>query len=255
MIKSLLLFSLLISGAAMAKIKTQKVEYKSGDLTFEGFMAYDTTYKGKLPGVMVVHNWMGVSAETESKVIELAKLGYIAFAGDIYGKGVRPSNSKEAGELATKYKSDLKLLRERANLAITELRKMSNIDSKKIFVLGYCFGGTTAIEVARSGADILGAVSFHGGLTPSSEDKNIKGKVLVLHGAIDPYVPQKDIDGFLKGMNEAKVDYQMVAYANAVHSFTEKAAGEDNSKGAAYNELADKRSWVAMKEFLRELSK
>ncbi len=254
MIKALLI-SLLVSGVAQAKIQTQKVEYKSGDLTFEGFLAYDTALKGKRPGVMIVHNWMGLTSETESKALEVAKLGYVAFAGDIYGKGVRPTDAKGAGELATKYKSDLKLLRERALLAVEELKKQKNVDTNNVFVTGYCFGGTTAIEVARSGADVKGVVSFHGGLMPSSDDKNIKGHVLVLHGAVDPYVPQKDIDGFLKGMNEAKIDYQMVSYANAVHSFTEKAAGNDNAKGAAYNEMADKRSWIAMKNFLAEQTK
>lgn len=109
--------------------------------------------------------------------------------------------------------------------------------------------------MARSGADIRGAISFHGGLTPSADDKNIKGSVLVLHGAIDPFVPKADFDGFVKGMNEAKVDYQLISYANAVHSFTEKGAGNLNLQGAAYNELADKRSWIAMKDFLAELSK
>ncbi len=254
MIKTLIL-TLLFSTALHAKVKTERVEYKSGDLTFEGFLAYDTLSQGKKPGIMIVHNWMGVTAETESKAVEMAKLGYVAFAGDIYGKGVRPKDAKEAGELAGKYKADLKTLRERANLAIAELRKNKKVDSSKIFVAGYCFGGTTAIEVARSGADIKGAISFHGGLTPSNDDKNIKAPILVLHGAVDPFISKADFDGFVKGMNDAKVDYQLVSYANSVHSFTEKAAGNDNSKGAAYNELADKRSWVAMKDFLAELSK
>lgn len=254
MIKTLML-SLLFTVAAEAKVKTERVEYKSGDLTFEGFLAYDTQSQGKKPGVMIVHNWMGVTAETESKAIEVAKLGYVAFAGDIYGKGIRPKDTKEASELAGKYKGDLKTLRERANLAIEELRKNKRVDASKIFVTGYCFGGTTAIEVARSGADVKGVVSFHGGLTPSTEDKNIKGQVLVLHGAVDPYISKADFEGFVKGMNDAKVNYQLNSYSNAVHSFTEKGAGNDNSKGAAYNETADKRSWIAMKEFLAELSK
>ncbi len=254
MIKALFL-SLLISGAVEAKVKTERVEYRSGDLTFEGFLAYDTLNQGKKPGVMIVHNWKGITEETESKAIEVAKLGYVAFAGDIYGKGVRPKDAKEAGALAGKYKADLKLLRERANLAIEELKKQKKVDTSKIFVTGYCFGGTTAIEVARSGADVRGVVSFHGGLTPSEDDKNIKGEVLVLHGAIDPFIAQKDLDGFIKGMNDSKVNYQMISYSGAVHSFTEKAAGNDISKGAAYNEQADKRSWIAMKEFLAELSK
>lgn len=254
MIKALIL-SLLFTVAAEAKVKTEKVEYKSGDLTFEGFLAYDTAAKGKRPGVMIVHNWMGVTAETESKAIEMAKLGYVAFAGDIYGKGIRPKDAKEAGELAGKYKADLKTLRERAALALEELKKNKNVDDNKVFAAGYCFGGTTVIELARSGADVKGVISFHGGLTPSNDDKNIKGQVLVLHGAIDPFISKADFDGFVKGMNDAKVNYQLNEYSGAVHSFTEKAAGNDISKGAAYNEQADKRSWVAMKEFVNELSK
>jgi len=254
MIKTLIL-TLLFSVAVEAKVKTERVEYKSGDLTFEGFLAYDTLSQGKRPGVMIVHNWMGVTAETESKAIEVAKLGYVVFAGDIYGKGIRPKDAAEAGALAGKYKGDLKMLRERANLAIEELRKNKRVDGSKIFVTGYCFGGTTAIEVARSGADVKGVVSFHGGLTPSVDDKNIKGQVLVLHGAVDPYISKADFEGFVKGMNDAHVNYQLNSYSNAVHSFTEKAAGNDSSKGAAYNETADKRSWIAMKEFLAELSK
>lgn len=247
--------SLLMITAVEAKIKTEKIEYKSGDLTFEGFLAYDTANKGLKPGVMIVHNWMGVTAETESKAIEVAKLGYIAFAGDIYGKGVRPKDAAEAGALAGKYKADLKTLRERALLAVEALKKQKGVDTNKIFVTGYCFGGTTAIELARSGADVRGVVSFHGGLTPSTDDKNIKGQLLVLHGAIDPFIPKADYEGFVKGMNDAKVNYQLNSYSGAVHSFTEKAAGTDITKGAAYNEQADKRSWIAMKEFLAELSK
>jgi dienelactone hydrolase len=254
MIKTLLL-SILISGAVEAKLKIEKIEYKSGDQIFEGVLAYDTKNTGKKPGIMVVHNWMGITSETESKISEMAKLGYVVFAGDIYGKGVRPKDSKEAGELAGKYKGDLKILRERANLAIDTLKKQKGVDANKIFVAGYCFGGTTAIEVARSGADILGAISFHGGLAPSADDKNIKGSLLILHGAIDPFVAKTDVEAFIKGINEAKVNYHMTSYSGAVHSFTEKGAGNDITKGAAYNAEADKYSWNAMKEFLADKSK
>jgi dienelactone hydrolase len=256
MLKALILSIVMIaSGMVQAKIKTEKVEYKSGDLTFEGFLAYDTANKGLKPGLMIVHNWMGVTGETESKAIEFAKLGYVAFAGDIYGKGVRPKDTNEAGALAGKYKADLKTLRERANLAVDTLKKQKGVDTNKIFAAGYCFGGTTVIELGRSGADLRGIITFHGGLTPSTDDKNIKGKVLVLHGAIDPFVPKADIEGFVKGMNDSKVNYQMISYSQTVHSFTEKAAGNDITKGAAYNEEADKHSWIAAKEFLAELSK
>ena len=253
MIKALLL-SLLISGAVEAKVKLEKVEYKSGDQTFEGIVARDSFSKGSKPGIVVFHNWMGVTAETEEKITEMAKLGYVVFAADIYGKGIRPKDASEAGALAGKYKADLKTLGERANLAVEELKKQKGVDTSKIFAAGYCFGGTTAIVLARTGTDLLGFVSFHGGLM-DGDNKNIKGSLLIQHGAVDPFVPVKDIEAFVKGLNDSKVNYHMTSYANAVHSFTEKAAGNDNSKGAAYNAEADKYSWMAMKEFLADKSK
>lgn len=253
MIKTLLL-SLLVISSVEAKVKLEKVEYKSGDRVFEGVVARDSKVKGKKPGVVVFHNWMGVSAETEDKITEMAKLGYVVFAADIYGKGVRPKDSKEAGALAGQYKADLKTLGERATLAVEELKKQKGVDTTKIFAAGYCFGGTTAIVLARTGADLKGIVSFHGGLM-DGDNKSIKASLLIQHGAVDPFVPQKDIEAFVKGLNDSKVNYQMTSYANAVHSFTEKAAGNDNSKGAAYNAEADKFSWIAMKEFFADKSK
>ncbi len=243
--------------SAHAKVELKKVEYKSGDQTFEGVVAMDSALKGKKPGVVVFHNWMGITKETESKITELAKLGYVAMAGDIYGKGVRPADTKAANELATKYKSDRKLLRERVNLALDELKKNSHVDSAKLFATGYCFGGTAALELARSGAPLLGTVTFHGGLSnPTPADaKNIKGQVAVYHGEIDPFVNADEVAAFKKEMDEAKATYQFTAYSGAVHSFTEKGAGDDVTKGAAYNALADKRSWEGMKLFLAELSK
>lgn len=247
----------LISMNVEAKIVVSKVEYKSGDQTFEGLIAMDSAQKGKKPGVVVFHNWMGVTAETESKITELAKLGYVAMAADIYGKGIRPADSKEAGALATRYKSDRKLLRERVNLAYNELAKNSKVDTKKLLATGYCFGGTAALELARSGADVLGVVSFHGGLSnPTPLDtKNIKGQVAIFHGAIDPFVSMDEVLTFKKEMDEAKIPYELVAYSGAVHSFTEKGAGSDISKGSAYDAVADARSWEAMKDFFSELTK
>ncbi|MDO9181549.1 MAG: dienelactone hydrolase family protein [Bacteriovorax sp.] len=247
----------LMAMTAEAKINLEKIEYKSGDKTFEGVVAFDSAIKGKKPGIIVFHNWMGITAETESKITELAKLGYVAMAGDIYGKGVRPKDTKEAGELATMYKSDRLLLRERVNLALATLSKNSHVDAKKLLATGYCFGGTAALELARSGADILGTVSFHGGLSnPSPLDaKNIKGQVEVYHGGVDPYVPADEVAAFKKEMDEAKVQYQFTAFSGTVHSFTEKGAGDDISKGAAYNAVADRRSWEGMKNFFLELTK
>jgi dienelactone hydrolase len=147
------------------------------------------------------------------------------------------------------------LLRARINAALGFLRKQERVNPQQIAAIGYCFGGTTVLELARSGAEILGVVSFHGGLnTPTPADaKNIKAKVLACHGADDPFVPADEVSAFEKEMRDAKVNWQLVAYGNAVHSFTDKGAGNDNSKGAAYNAEADRRSWEAMKSFLEEV--
>jgi dienelactone hydrolase len=249
-----ILAGLALASSAAAEIKTENVEYKQGDATLEGFHAYDDSVQGKRPGVLVVHQWKGLGNYEKERAQMLAKLGYNVFALDIYGKGVRPNNAKDAGALAGKYKSDRNLLRERVKAGLEQLRKSPFTDDKKIAAIGYCFGGTAVLELARSGADIAGVVSFHGGLgTPHPEDaKNIKCKVLVLHGADDPNT-NPEVPGFQNEMRKAKVDWQMVFYGNAVHAFTDWNAGNDNSKGAAYNEKADKRSWEAMKQFFAEI--
>ncbi|MEO5802221.1 MAG: dienelactone hydrolase family protein, partial [Verrucomicrobiota bacterium] len=157
-----IILGLALLNSARAEIKTKNVEYKHGDATLEGFHAYDDSTQGKLPSVLIVHQWKGLGAYEKERAQMLAKLGYNVFAVDIYGKGVRPTNPKEAGALAGKYKSDRKLLRERVQAGLDELKKNSMTDSKKIAAIGYCFGGTTALELARSGADVSGVVSFHG---------------------------------------------------------------------------------------------
>lgn len=248
---------ILTSIAASAAIHTETVEYKDGDTALEGYLAYDDANSLQRPGVLVVHQWMGLTAYEKKRCEMLAQLGYVAFACDIYGKGVRPKNAQEAAEQSGKYKNDRALLRRRVNAGLAELRKQANVDQKRIAAIGYCFGGTTVIELARSGADIGGVVSFHGGLdSPNPADgKNIKCKVLALQGADDPFVPAKDIAAFEDEMRQAGVDWEFTQYGGAVHSFTQPEAGNDNSKGAAYNERADKRSWEDMKQFFAEIFK
>ncbi|ALJ01445.1 dienelactone hydrolase [Rufibacter tibetensis] len=243
--------------AQAQQIKTQVVEYKEGTTTLEGYLAYDASKKGKLPAVLVVHEWNGISDYTRKRCEQLAKMGYVAFAADIYGKGVRPKTPQESAAEAGKYKNNVPLLRQRVNAALAQVKKQPNVDASRVAAIGYCFGGTTVLELARSGADVAGVVSFHGGLaTPSPADaKNIKAKVLVAHGAIDPFVPKAEVDAFFKEMNDANVDYQFIAYSNAVHSFTNPEAGSDIKKGAAYNAAADRRSWEAMKQFFGEIFK
>ncbi len=240
-----------------ATIQTKTVDYRQGDTVLEGFVAYDDAIQGKRPGVLVVHQWMGLTDYEKHRAEMLARLGYVAFCADIYGKGVRPKNTAEAGALAGKYKSDRQLLRARVNAGLDALRQQPRVDSKQIAAIGYCFGGTTVLELARSGADVAGVVSFHGGLdAPDPNDgKNIKCKVLVCHGADDPFSSPQDIAALENEMRKGGVDWQLIMYGGAVHAFTQPGAGNDNSKGAAYNEKADKRSWAAMKQFFAEIFK
>ena len=248
----------IVPQSAQAVLHGETVEYKQGDAVLEGYLVYDDATpeasQDKRPGILVVHDWMGPSEYSKFRADELAKLGYVAFAADIYGKGVRPQNADEASKVASIYKNNRVLMRDRAKAGLNILKANPLVDSQKTAVIGYCFGGTVALELARSGADIAGVVTFHGGLdTPTPATTLIKPKILVLHGADDPYVPLEQVQTFQKEMNDAGADWQMVYYSGAVHSFTRKDAGSDKSKGAAYNENADHRSWKAMKEFFNEI--
>ncbi len=239
-------------GSLSAAIVEKPLEYKSGDVLCEGWQAYDDAVSGKRPGVLVVHQWTGISDHEKEAARKLAALGYNVLVADIYGKGIRPQ-PPAAGKEAGKYKGDRPLLRSRVNAAFDVLASDARTDASKIAATGYCFGGTTVIELARSGAKVKGVVSFHGGLdSPTPADgKNIQAKVLALHGADDPYVPAKDIAAFVVEMEVSGVDYKLVNYPGAVHSFTHKAVGNDNSKGAAYNADADKASWSEMEQLLK----
>jgi dienelactone hydrolase len=240
--------------ALRAEIKTETIEYQDGDTTLEGYLAYDTAVTGKRPGVLVVHQWMGLTDYEKMRCEMLAKLGYMAFAVDVYGKGIRPANTGEAGAQAGKYKSDRALLRRRVNAGLDWLRHSERVDTNRLAAIGYCFGGTAVIELARSGADLAGVVSFHGGLdSPTPADGlKIKCKVLALAGADDPFEAEKDLLAFESEMRAANVDWQLVRYGGAVHSFTQLSA-DGSMKGAKYNEHADHRSWEAMRAFFAEL--
>lgn len=245
-----------VSLAAGADIKEKAVEYKIGGEIFEGWSAFDAAKQGKRPAVLIVHQWTGLSDNEKMRAKMLAELGYNVFALDVYGKGIRPQ-PPEAGKEAGKYKANRPLLRERVNAGLEVLRKDPNTDTTRIAAIGYCFGGTAVVELARSGALVKGVVSFHGGLdSPTPADgKNIKCKVLALHGADDPFVKKEDLAAFEAEMKNSGVDFKLVQYPGAVHAFTQKAAGNDNSKGAAYNEAADKASWEEMKGFFDKILK
>jgi dienelactone hydrolase len=253
----MILASLVLAAPAAAKVVTKTVEYKQGEQVLEGFLAYDDAAKGKRPGILVVHEWMGISDHTRKAAEDLAKMGYVAFAADIYGKGIRPTDPKAAGEQAGKFKNDRALLRARAQAGLDTLKQQKDVDPNKLAAIGFCFGGTTALELARAGAPLKATVSFHGGLdSPTPADaKNIKGKVLALHGADDPFVGPDVVAAFEKEMRDAGVDWQIVKFGGTVHSFTNPASGTDNSKGAAYNARSAKRAWDDMQALFQEAFK
>jgi dienelactone hydrolase len=245
---------LLSSTCVLAEIRTKTIQYKQGNTVLEGYLAYDDEIKVKRPGVLVVHEWNGLQSYAKKRTEQLAKLGYVAFAADIYGKGIRPKNPEESGKQATIYRQDRQLLRERTKAGLRVLQNNPLTDSKRIAAIGYCFGGGTVLELARSGVNIAGVVSFHGNLdTPDPDDaKNIKAKVLVLHGADDPFVPEQQVQDFKTEMRLGNVDWQLVSYGGVLHSFTNPEA-KNNPKGAAYNAIADQRSWQAMRQFFTEI--
>ena len=246
---------LVCSTSSPAGLHTEVIEYRQGDTALEGYLAYDAGVKGKRPGVLVVHDWSGVNAYVKMRLEQLAKLGYVALAADIYGKGIRPQTREEAAKVAAIYRNDRALLRARVQAALEVMRHHEWVDPKRIAAIGYCFGGMTVLELARSGAEIAGVVSFHGNLdTPNPADaRSIKCKVLALHGANDSFVPPEQVAAFEQEMRQAGVDWQLIVYGGAVHSFTNPESGSDPSRGAAYNQKADRRSWQAMRLFFDEI--
>lgn len=208
----------------------------------------------KNAGVLILPAWKGIDARAKQSATELASMGYYTFVADIYGEGHYPKDNKEAGAQAGYYKKNITEYQHRIRLALEQLIKVG-ADSNNIVVIGYCFGGTGALEAARAGMNVKGVVSFHGGLGRDTARTitPITTKVLVLHGADDPFVPATEISAFQDEMRTAKADWQMVYYADAVHAFTDEAlVGENASKGAAYNKNAAKRSWIALQIFLRD---
>ena len=246
-----------IVAGVRGEIVTKSIEYKDGDTILEGYLAWNNATTAKRPGVLVVHEWTGLNDYAKSRCRQLAELGYVAFAVDMYGKGIRPQTTEEASQQASIYRSDRKLMRRRVTAGLDVLRGNELCDNSRIAAIGYCFGGGTVLELARSGADINGVVSFHGNLdTPDPSDaKNIKCKILVCHGADDPFTTFDQIKAFMDEMRAAKVDYQFIIYSGAVHSFTNPNSGNDPSKGVAYNAEADRRSWQHMKDFFAEIFK
>ncbi|MGC9453710.1 MAG: dienelactone hydrolase family protein [Phycisphaerae bacterium] len=233
-------------------IKTETVTYRDGQTALAGYLAYDATADEPRPLVLVVHEWWGLNDYARSRARQLASLGYVAFAVDMYGDGVVAETAQQARELSAPFRSDRELMRRRVRAGLTAVCDHPRVDGDRVGAIGYCFGGTVVLELARSGADVNAVVSFHGGLsTPDADDaKDIRASVLVCSGADDRSVPMSQVAAFVEEMRAGGVDYQVVLYGGAVHAFTNPDSGDDPSDNVAYNAAADRRSWQLMRYFL-----
>ena len=236
-------------GPAAAQLKTQTVDYKHADTALQGYLAYDGNVTGKRPGVLLVHRRDGMTDFTREHADMIAKLGYVVFAADIFGKGVLPKDIPEMQVHTDKYNKDRLLMRARAQAGLDTLRQNSMVDPSRIAVIGYCFGGVVAMELIHTGAPVVGTVVAHGsfrGFTPGAA-KNIRGRLLILHGAEDPTAPLSELDLAIKELRQTQVDWQVELYSGAHHGFTTP----DNPA----NERANVRAWAATQKFFAEVFK
>ncbi len=237
-------------------IVKQSFEYFDHDVLLEGYYAYDNAIEGKRPLVLISHDWTGRTDFNSEKAEKLAALGYVGFALDMYGKGKVGKNIDEKKALMMPLMEDRAALQQRIVAGLTAAATLEQVDTTKIAGIGYCFGGTCVLDLARTGADVKGVVSFHGGLeAPESLKRNrIVSKILVLHGYDDKMVPLAHVAEFENEMNAAKADWQVHVYGGAMHAFTHSLAN-DPDFGILYNAVADKRSWIAMENFFVEIFK
>ena len=249
---------LLLPLSLQARIVTEKVNYSDGEIKMKGYLAYDSKIKTKRPGILVVHEWWGHNAYAERRARMLAKLGYTAFALDMYGNGKKAAHPQDAGKFSGEVKKNMAVAERRFMAAYKLLQTNKTVDKNKISAIGYCFGGGIVLEMARRGVDLDAVVSFHGELGTSSPAKKgqVKAKVLVLNGADDPYTSTQKIADFKAEMKAADVDYKFVNYPGAKHSFTNKDAdkyGKKYNLPLAYNASADKNSWNEMKKLFKKI--
>ena len=242
----------LLAASAQAKVVTKTIEYPYQGMTMKGFLAYDDANKAPRPGVLVVHEWWGLNDYIRDRAKQVADLGYVAFAPDMYGGGKTTRDPKEAGAWSGEVQHDGELA-PRAKAGLDVLLQQPQVDKNRVGAMGFCFGGSTVLALAYSGADLRGVVTFHGGLFPPTEAQRtqIKAPIAILQGEKDPFVKPETIAQVKEALDAGKVDWFMVTYAGAVHAFTNPQADSYNIPGIAYNEKAATRSWQAMKDFFR----
>lgn len=235
-------------------IQIRPIEYHHGDVVLEAFLAWDGAHSSPRPAVMVSHAWGGRDAFACDKARALAELGYVGFALDMYGKGVLGTGVEENSRLMSPFMTDRALLQGRMLAALDAARIQPEVDPARVAAIGFCFGGLCVLDLARSGADVRGVVSFHGLLSPPeyAGSAAIRAKVLALHGWDDPMATPEQVLAFTREMSEAGVDWQIHAYGGTVHAFTNPLAN-DPAFGTVYKATADRRSWASMRDFLEEV--
>jgi dienelactone hydrolase len=241
---------LLLSTPCRAAVQGKQVTYKDGNTECHGYLAWDDAVAGPRPGVLVIHEWWGLDEYAQKRAEQLAGLGYVAFAADMYGQGKRAAHPKEAGEMAGQVRANVEAWRKRATAALAVLKAQPQCDPKKLAAIGYCFGGSTALQLAYAGTDLRAVVSFHGALPTATdaEAKQIKAAILVCHGAEDTFIPAEAIKAFRDALDKNKVRYEFVSYPGAVHSFTVPEAEKSGLKGVKYDKAADEDSWKRMRQ-------
>ncbi len=249
------LFMVSAAAPTWGDVQTKSVQYQDSDVALEGYLAWDDSIQGKRPGVIVVHEWWGLNDYARKRAEMLAELGYVGFAVDMYGKGKVTQHPDEAGEWAKQIQANVADWQKRAQLGLDILQKHELVDNTRSAAIGYCFGGATVMQMAYTGADLDGVVSFHGSL-PVAENLpvgHIKAKILVAHGNADPFVPAQRIVDFQAALEKAGADWQMISYGGVRHSFTNPDADKHGIDGLRYDKDADRRSWQHMQVFLKEL--
>lgn len=237
-----------------AAVVSKEITYKVGEQTFKGQLFFDDAIQGKRPGILVVHEWWGLNDYARERAAQLAKLGYVAFAVDMYGNGKTTEHPKEASAMAGMVRKNQQEWQARGEAGLKILRDHPLVDSTKLGAIGYCFGGSTALKLAHAGAGLKAVVSFHGALMVPSEAevKAIQAKILICHGAADAFIPEKLIQEVRGTYDKAGIDYQMIYYGGAVHSFTVPDANSRKLDGIRYDPAADRRSWAAMRALFQE---
>ena len=232
-------------------IKSYEIEYPAEGLTFKAYVAFDENIKEKKPGILIASDWSGRNDFACQKARLLAEEGYLGFALDMFGDAKQGETKEEKAALIQPLVIDRIKLQRRMLAAYEEIKKIEIVDAERIGAIGFCFGGLCVLDLARSGADVKGVVSFHGLLNPPEKIVSIKSKILVLHGYADPMVPPEEVLAFANEMTKAKVDWQIHLYGHTLHAFTNPNAN-DPDFGTVYNANADARSWRAMKNFFED---